>query len=127
MAKQCGPIIFKGTIDNITGYGMNGKDYLKKKTSHDPQKVKHGKNFRGTMRYSSWFAVSSHQASLVYQPLWFPLRDKKNIYDPLMELSIVLGRKELPLPEMNLLLLIELERLVIKRRGIEAFLQWKQV
>ncbi len=75
MAKQRGPVFIEGTIDGRTYYKLNGKYYVRKKSSLSARRVKRTPAFRRTMAYAGWMAGASVIASAIYWRL--PEKEKK--------------------------------------------------
>ena len=69
MAKQAGPLLFSGTIDNLTFYIMNGKGYVKQKSCLTGKRVKTDPQFENTRRNAKWFGRGAQLASPVYRKL----------------------------------------------------------
>jgi len=67
MGKQAGPINITGTIGNLTFYKMNGKYYVRKKSSLSRSKVLKSPNFERTMAHADELKVASPLASSVYR------------------------------------------------------------
>ena len=86
MATQKGPIMFEGTIGNMTGYEMNGKHFLKMKSSVSRRRILQSDRFSNTRRNANWFAAAQKIAAEVYRvmPLnergqhlvWYPMRNR---------------------------------------------------
>src|SRR5258705_6549978 len=86
MATQKGPIMFQGTIGNMTGYEMNGKHYLKMKSSVSRRRLLQNDRFSNTRRNANWFALAQKIAAEVYRELpisekdqhktWYPMRNR---------------------------------------------------
>jgi hypothetical protein len=104
MAKQTGPIKFEGTIDNLTGYQVNGIHYLKKKSSVSRKRIITDRSYTNTRRNASWFAQAQKLARSVYSELSFLERDHKGVWYPLRNRAQELVRKNLPAEEIIRLL-----------------------
>jgi hypothetical protein len=104
MAKQTGPIKFEGTIDNLTGYQVNGVHYLKKKSSVSRKRILTDKGYTNTRRNASWFAQAQKLAAGVYRELNLSQHDLKGIWYPLRNRAQELVRKNVPAEEITGLL-----------------------
>lgn len=69
MAKQAGNIIVTGTIDHLCFYQMDGRFYVRIKSSLSGKRVKTDPAFAGTMRYASLLATAAKIASGLYRAL----------------------------------------------------------
>lgn len=69
MAKQMGIILFTGTIGNLTFYKIEGKYYVRMKSSLKGVRVKTDPAFKLTMLYADRLALSSRIASRLYRSL----------------------------------------------------------
>ena len=69
MAKQCGPIFITGLCDNLCFYQMEGKYYVRMKSSLNGKRVKTDPAFAGTMQYAGLLANASKISSVVYRSL----------------------------------------------------------
>jgi len=104
MAKQTGPIKFEGTIDNLTGYQVNGIHYLKKKTSVSRKRILTDRCYTNTRRNANWFAQAQKLAHGVYRELTPSQHDHKGIWYPLRNRAQELVRKNVPAEEIIRLL-----------------------
>ena len=104
MAKQTGPIKFEGTIDNLTGYQVNGIHYLKKKSSVSRKRILTDKCYTNTRRNANWFAQAQKLAAGVYRELTPSQHDHKGIWYPLRNRAQELVRKNVPAKEIIRLL-----------------------
>jgi len=66
MAIQCGKILLRKTIDNITFYQMDGKWYARKKSSLSGARVKKDPHFKRTMEQAGFFALGSKMGAVIY-------------------------------------------------------------
>ena len=79
MAKQLGPkFIKRQCICNLQFYYMEGKYYVRKKSSLTGKRVKKDKKFRLTMIYAGILAQASKIASSVYRQI--PKEERKHPY-----------------------------------------------
>jgi hypothetical protein len=78
MAKQAGDIKLTGCIHNLQFYKMDGKYYVRKKSSLTGRRVKTDKAFTLTMAYSDLLKTASPIASKVY--LQMPKKERDNKY-----------------------------------------------
>jgi hypothetical protein len=69
MAKQCGPLFFECTWDDLTFYKMEGNYYVRKKSSLTREKVLTHKAFEKTRFYASLLVTASKIASSIYSDL----------------------------------------------------------
>jgi hypothetical protein len=69
MAKQAGIIKLSGTIDDITFYQMNGKDYARTKTSLDKKRVMEDPAFENSRKCMIKFGDASKFCSTIYRRL----------------------------------------------------------
>jgi hypothetical protein len=69
MAKQKGPRFITGTINGLTYYKLNGRYYVRKKSSLSRKRVKRSPAFRRTMEYAELLGQASKLASAVYRML----------------------------------------------------------
>ena len=104
MATQKGLIVFEGTISNITGYQMNGKHYLKMKSSISRKRVLRDLRFKNTRRYAAWFGQASSIAKKVYHEVPLENRSQHGLWYPLRKRAESLVRKELQRSEIIRLL-----------------------
>lgn len=104
MATQKGPIVFEGTFSNITGYQMNGKHYLKMKSSISRKRVLQDWRFKNTRRYAAWFGQASSIAKEVYREVPLENRSQHGFWYPLRKKAESLVRQELPRSEIIRLL-----------------------
>jgi hypothetical protein len=104
MARQTGPILFEGTISIVTGYQMNGKHYLKMKSSISRKRVLQDLQFKNTRRYAAWFGQASSIAKQVYHEVPLENRSQHGLWYPLRKKAESLVRKELPRSEIIRLL-----------------------
>lgn len=78
MAKQAGDIKITGCIHNLQFYKMDGKHYVRKKSSLTGRRVKTDKAFTRTMAYADLLKIASPIASGVY--LQMPKNGRNNKY-----------------------------------------------
>jgi hypothetical protein len=79
MAKQLGPKFIKRQCScNLQFYYMEGKYYVRKKSSLTGKRVKKDKKFRLTMLYAGILAQASKIASSVYRQI--PKEERKHPY-----------------------------------------------
>jgi hypothetical protein len=69
MAKQIGPIRVTGTVQNLCFYKMEGKYYVRAKSSLNGKRVKKDKAFKQTMAYANLLARASKIAAAFYRKL----------------------------------------------------------
>lgn len=69
MAQQDGPLYITGTIDNLCFYEMEGKYYVRIKSSLTGQRVKRDPAFRRTRENADLLGKASRLASGVYRRL----------------------------------------------------------
>lgn len=69
MARQSGDILITGTIENLCFYKMEGKYYVRAKSSLKGKRVKADPAFKKTMYYAGMLANASKIASVVYKKL----------------------------------------------------------
>jgi hypothetical protein len=69
MARQAGPIPFIGTLGELTGYEMNGRFYLKRKSEVSQHRLRHHKIFAPSRAASGRFGDTSSITSSVYRQL----------------------------------------------------------
>jgi hypothetical protein len=67
MAKQCGPILFEGSLGNVTGYQVNGRFYIKRKSGVARKRILTSERFANTRRNANWFGKAQKIASLIYR------------------------------------------------------------
>jgi hypothetical protein len=100
MATQAGAILFEGTIGNITGYRMNGRHYLKSKSSLSRKQILKKDCFSNTRRNAKWFGEAQTIAKQIYHELPPDKRDQFNVWYPLRNKAQRLVRKEWPREEI---------------------------
>jgi hypothetical protein len=76
MAKQCGPISVTGTVGGLCFYKMEGKHYVRRKSTLSGKRVKKDPRFKRTMEHAALLAKGSRLASAAYKGL---PRTKKDI------------------------------------------------
>lgn len=69
MAKQCGPLFFECTWDDLTFYKMDGKYYVRKKSCLTREKVLTHSAFQQTRFYAGRLVAASKIASSIYSDL----------------------------------------------------------
>jgi hypothetical protein len=69
MGKQCGPYFITGTYCNICFYRMEGKYYVRMKSSLTGKRVKKDPAFACTMQYAQLLGRASKIASRLYRAL----------------------------------------------------------
>jgi hypothetical protein len=69
MAKQCGPLFFECTWDDLTFYKMDGQYYVRTKSRLTREKVLKHKAFAKTRFYADRLVVASKIASSIYSDL----------------------------------------------------------
>ena len=69
MARQKGPIFIQGTIKGYTYYKLNGKYYIRKKSTLSRKKVLTSPEFHLTRIYANQFREASEIASLLYKEI----------------------------------------------------------
>src|SRR4051794_9381680 len=69
MARQAGAFLITGCIDNLCFYKMEGKYYVRMKSSLRGKRVKKDLAFKRTMEYASLHANASKIASALYREL----------------------------------------------------------
>ena len=96
MARQCGTYKITGTIDNLCFYRMEGKYYVRRKSSLSGKRVKRDAAFSQTMFYAGLLGKASKIASAFYKTI--PKDDKvKGLYKQLTGIVMQLlkeGRNE---------------------------------
>jgi hypothetical protein len=107
MATQSGTVLFEGTLGNITGYRMNGKYYLKTKTSLTRRKILSSNCFSNTRRNAKWFGEAQSIAKQVYHELPPNKHNQYKVWYPLRNKAQALVRKELPREQIIILLRTE--------------------
>jgi hypothetical protein len=100
MATQTGTVLFEGTIGNVTGYRMNGKHYLKTKSSLSRRQILKKDCFSNTRRNAKWFGEAQSIAKQIYHELPPDKRDQFKVWYPLRNKAQVMVRKELPREEI---------------------------
>ena len=86
MARQKGPIVIIGTIDDLTFYEMNGKGYVRKKSCLDKKRFYRKRNFANSWRAASRFGISNKLCATVYRELPRDERDKA-LYNELLAIA----------------------------------------
>ncbi len=76
MARQSGNICITGTIDQLCFYQMDGKFYVRLKSSLTGKRVKKDPAFKATMYYAGLMGQASKLASQVYQSLPEAVKEK---------------------------------------------------
>lgn len=69
MARQTGIYTITGTIDNLCFYKMEGKFYVRQKSSLSGTRVKKDPAFAKTMQYANMLGTASKIASAIYRQL----------------------------------------------------------
>jgi hypothetical protein len=69
MAKQCGPVYFEKTVDDLVLYKMCGEYYARAKSTLTAKRVKTDEAFARTMRSANRMAGASKIGSAIYQAL----------------------------------------------------------
>ena len=69
MARQAGPIPFTGTLGEITGYQVNGKFFMKRKSEVSRYRLLHSASYAASRETSSQFGDTSSITSEVYRQL----------------------------------------------------------
>ena len=69
MAEVFAPFIVRGTMHNLTFYCMEGRNFVRKKSSLTRRKVLYAPCFKNTRRYAGLMAKASTIGSLVYNAL----------------------------------------------------------
>jgi hypothetical protein len=100
MATQTGTVLFEGTIGNITGYRMNGKHYLRTKSSLTRRQILNKNCFSNTRRNAKWFGEAQSIAKQIYHELPPDKRDQFKVWYPLRNKAQLMVRKELPREEI---------------------------
>src|SRR5690349_12932195 len=122
MAKQAGPLLFSGTIDNLTFYIMNGKGYVRQKSCLTGKRVKKDPQFANTRRNYTWFGRGAQLASPVYWKLPLQKREGKGVMGKLTARACALIRQGLS--EEAVVKQLALEWLG-KNRGALSLSRWK--
>jgi len=104
MAKQTGPILFEGTISNITGYQLNGKHFLKQKSAISKKRFQRDPRLANTRRNAAWFGQAVEYAKRVYYELYIDQRDQHKVWYPLRNRAQELVRKGMAADEILSLL-----------------------
>ncbi|HEV7332242.1 MAG TPA: hypothetical protein VGN63_14490 [Flavisolibacter sp.] len=76
MAKQTGPVKLTGTIDGLCFYKMEGRYYVRRKSSLSTKRYQKDAAFSGSRRSSSRFGEGNRLASKVYQLI----AEEKRVY-----------------------------------------------
>jgi hypothetical protein len=103
MAKQCGPILFEGSLGNVTGYQVNGRFYIKRKSGVARKRILSSERFSNTRRNASWFAKAQKLAREIYLEMKRIQKSKlknQNRWYELRNRAQELVRKELPETEI---------------------------
>src|ERR1019366_10321859 len=99
MAKQAGNIKLTGCIHNLQFYKMDGKYYVRKKSSLTGRRVKTDKAFTLTMAYADLLKMASPIASKVY--LQMPKNERDNKYrQKLVGLAMQMIKQGMPVEEI---------------------------
>jgi hypothetical protein len=99
MAKQAGDIKLTGCIHNLQFYKMDGKYYVRKKSSLTGRRVKTDKAFTLTMAYADLLKMASPIASKVY--LQMPKNERDNKYrQKLVGLAMQMIKQGMPVEEI---------------------------
>ena len=122
MAKQAGPLLFSGTIDNLTFYIMNGKGYVKQKSCLTGKRVKTDPQFENTRRNAKWFGRGAQLASPVYWKLPPQKREGEGVMGKLTARASALIRQGLS--EEAVVKQLSVEWLG-KNRGALSLSRWK--
>lgn len=105
MARQCGIVLFEGTLGNLTGYQVNGKFYVRRKSEVERRRILTHPRFANTRRNAAWFARAQKLASAVYLEIRrMGQSDLRSTWYPLRNRAQELVRKELTEQEIMLLL-----------------------
>lgn len=67
MAKQSGDFVFTGTIDDLTFYRMEGRYYVRRKSSLSGKRFHTDASFAGSRQSSSRFGEGNRLASTLYR------------------------------------------------------------
>ncbi|HEV7334319.1 MAG TPA: hypothetical protein VGN63_25020 [Flavisolibacter sp.] len=103
MAKQTGDITFKGTIDDLCFYEMEGGYYVRRKSSLSGKRFQQDAAFAGSRKSSSRFGEGNRLASTVYRMV----PEVKRVYSLfcfLKRKSILLLKEGKRLPEAEAIL-----------------------
>lgn len=99
MARQTGPVFITGTIDNLTFYKMNGRYYVKKKTTVTRRRIYSNPRYTNTVRNATWFGRANTLARQVYYELPLQRRDQHKVWYPMLKRANALARLETPAAE----------------------------
>jgi hypothetical protein len=69
MARQAGTIFIEGTLDDLTFYKMDGKYYVRMKSTLSRKKVLNSPRFARTRMHAGQLAEASKIASVVYRQI----------------------------------------------------------
>jgi len=69
MAEVFAPFTINGTMGNLTFYVMEGRNFVRKKSSLTRRKVLYAPGFNRTRQYAAWMGEASKIGSFVYQAL----------------------------------------------------------
>src|SRR5687767_10042212 len=69
MATQCGPLLFEGSVGNLTGYRVYCKHYLRQKSGVSRRQIRYEARFENTRRNAEYFAKAQKIASEIYQEI----------------------------------------------------------
>lgn len=96
MAKQAGPLLFSGTIDNLTFYIMNGQGFVRQKSCLTGKRVKKDPQFANTRRNAAWFGRGAQLASPVYHKLPQHKKGEEGVMGKMTARASALIRQGLP-------------------------------
>jgi hypothetical protein len=100
MARQTGSVVFEGTLDNLTGYKMYGRYYIRMKSSLDRKKILKDNRFLKTRRNAKCFGEAQKIATQLYHELLPTQRDRYKIWYPLRNKAQQMVRSEIPREEI---------------------------
>src|SRR5687767_13576435 len=103
MAKQVGPIFLVGTRDGFTWYKMEGKFYVRSKSSLSRKRVKRSPRFALTRLHADYLARGSRIASETYRSLPRDLREHR-MYRAITGEAMQLLKQMIPEEEIRKLL-----------------------
>ncbi|HZI01361.1 MAG TPA: hypothetical protein VEX63_09440 [Flavisolibacter sp.] len=69
MAKQSGPIQITGTIDALAFYKMDGRYYVRTKSSLTRKRVLRDTAFKSSLQRTELFGIAANLASSLYKQL----------------------------------------------------------
>jgi|GEM_PF-5045478 len=124
MARQCGLLLFEGSVGNLTGYQVNGKHYLRQKGGVSRRRILYDRRFENTRRNAEYFAKAQKIASEIYLEIRrLGHRDQRKYWYPLRNRAQELVRKNLELKEIKLILRKEFVETIVQLQASSCKLQ----